>query len=364
MNYLNGLHHPGAAMIRLRFVPAFLSTMTVLLGLTAVQSGTFAQETPRRAPEAFEAGLTPAAGGLPSEIPLVAGPCDRDYWVVSTWDCDQKAKGPCVGCRFGYHRCAPDGTPCRFDRAAFESWLRPGVPLCVIIHGSYTNENIICDEIERQYQWLRAAAGPLPMQFVFFAWPSGSLFPVPNPDIWTLGCRSTVTGIYLAQWIAQLPPETPVSLMGYSTGARTIATALHLLGGGEVTGYSCPSLNVPARRLRAVLVTAALDRHWIVPGQRYGQALCPAELVIYLRNRSDWVLNSYHLRRPFARRALGQAGLTPEHRAALGPCGARLFEWDVTSLVGPGHMWPNYVRHPQLAASLVPVLGFVDAEGP
>jgi hypothetical protein len=39
-------------------------------------------------------------------------------------------------------------------------------------------------------------------------------------------------------------------------------------------------------------------------------------------------------------------------------------ELDVTPLVGLGHMWPNYYRHPQIACWIAPYLYFPDMHGP
>ena len=68
--------------------------------------------------------------------------------------------------------------------------------------------------------------------------------------------------------------EAPLSLWGHSFGARAVTGALHLLGGGQLCGHVLDE-RVHAERAPAqvVLLAAALDNDWMMPGHFHGQAL-------------------------------------------------------------------------------------------
>ena len=84
----------------------------------------------------------------------------------------------------------------------------------------------------------------------------------------------------------------PVSLVGYSFGARIITGAAALLASGEATGQAAPSAKPPAPRrpMRAVLVAAAEDYYWLAPDYSRGPGLGQMERVLITVNQADPVL--------------------------------------------------------------------------
>jgi hypothetical protein len=223
----------------------------------------------------------------------------------------------------------------------------------------------VCFDAEGTWRWLRAAAPDLPLQFIFYTWPSeGYMSLLPATDLGILGRRGGFNGIYLAQLIAELPPDTPICLIGHSHGARAVASALHLLGGGDFQGYRSAGAFTDRRPIRAVFAAAAMDHHWLVPGQRYGQALFRAESVLNLRNQADFALRLYPFRRPFSNQALGRVGLSSKDRRLLGPYQFRMTELDVTALLGDAHFWPTYYSRPEIARAIVPWVYFTDLATP
>ena len=113
--------------------------------------------------------------------------------------------------------------------------------------------------------------------------------------------------------------------------------------------------------IRAVLAAAAIDHHWLNPGERYGLALCRTECLLNLRSRRDPALALYPLRKPFGHRSLGRLGFKASDRHRLGGLSARAAELDVTRCIGSDHKWPHYYRRPELADAIVPYVYFADA---
>jgi hypothetical protein len=300
--------------------------------------------------------FAPAALGAPAAGGTY---CRFDYWLVSARHCPNHGRSCRPGCEFEYFHSSPENCLHRSDERSFLSTLQPGVPVCIMVHGSFVDWPHIQHESHQTYCWLRAAAPHRPLHVVFYTWPSeGCITMLPHADVAILGRRAEHHGLHLARLISRLPAGHPVCLLGHSHGARLAAAALHLLGGGPVQGYRLAWQPNPGRRIRAVFAAAALDHHWLNPGERYGRALCQVEWLLNLRNRRDLPLAAYPLRKPFSHRALARAGFTRRDVARLGWQRAKIAQIDVTPLIGTGHMWPNYYRRPEIAAAIVPFVYF------
>jgi hypothetical protein len=290
------------------------------------------------------------------------------YWIVSTRCCRQSPHQCGVSCRFVCHAVTED---CQCVPVCFEQLVAgqiPGAPTCVMIHGSFTRMKDVWEDSECSYCWLRGACPQVPLNFIYFTWPSEGPFAiVPNNpfstaipccDFGVLGRRADLNGFYLADLIGSLPGPTTVSLVGHSLGARTIASGLHLLGGGTVHGQARWNPADCGHRIRVVLAAAAIEHDWFNPGDRFGCALNRAECLLNLRNKCDYALALYPLRRPFSSRALARSGFTSKDQRKLGDRLMQVSELDVTELIGKGHSWPNYCRQPGLAAAVSPYVYF------
>jgi len=202
------------------------------------------------------------------------------------------------------------------------------------------------------------SAGNRPLHFIAVHWPSDTgLFLLPSIQTNALGRRAEFNGIYLAQMISQIPPTQPVALIGHSHGCRVVASALHLLGGGTVRGFRVAD-SAPQRPIRAVFGAAAIDHHWLNPGEKYGLALSRVEQLLNIKNNTDYVLNLYPLRDPRLRRAFGQVGLSKRDVLLIGPLVGRIREFDATYLVGSSHLIEAYAPHPQIRSAYLPYVFF------
>lgn len=302
-------------------------------------------------------------GGPQGFTPVGPGhvPCgDCTYWIVSSRKCLQYGRDGALCCPLEYLYAPGDGNLYPSTREQFHASLDPSAPVTVMVHGSFVDLEDVKTDSRLTFDWLRAAAGPLAANVVFFTWPSeGPVVLIPQIDVGILGRRGEFTGLYLAQFISELPSHR-VSLLGHSHGARAVASSLHVLGGGLVQGYQLTPGRPQPPRIRAVFAAGALDHHWLNPGERYGNGLCRVEAIVNLNNRFDLPLTLYPLRRPFSNRALARAGFTWRDRRQMGWQVAKIHEIDVSQLIGSGHMWPNYYEQPQIARAIVPFLFFAD----
>ncbi len=284
-------------------------------------------------------------------------PC---YWIASSRGLPQNpAMNRCRNLEY-FHR-LQDGCLHRTNLPRLRSQIVPGVPVCIFIHGAFVDAESHQYESARTYNWIRQAAPHLPLQVIFYTWPSDASHMALSPLLINQrGTWAANNAFYLADLIAQLPPECPVCLVGHSHGARTTVATLHLLGGGQVAGYTYPYNTGTHRRYRAILAAAAFDRNWLNPGQKYDRAMSQVEGVVNLQNRGDWALNLYPLRLPFSRKAIGATGFTRWDRTRLGNESCKAIDLDVTDYVGLSHTWPHYYAEPTIAQAIVPYTYFVD----
>lgn len=295
----------------------------------------------------------PAPAPLPETAQVaVRGPCDPDYWIVSTRCCDDSAESCLPAAYQTYRFDGPNpGRASTLDELLAS--LQPGVPVCFMAHGSFVIWDSVLNDSAQTYRWLRAAAPAQPIHIIFFTWPSDDTSRlIPHCDVNKLGHRATLHGLYLADLVSRIPAENPVCLIGHSHGARMVSGTLQALAGGVVEGRVLAGGPNHVHRIRAVLAAPAMDHDWFNPGQRFDRALCRAEAAVSVSSRLDLPLRIYPVRRPFSSRALAITGLTRSDRRKLGETACRLDDCDVTDLVQCGHIWKHYYRHPEIACAI------------
>ena len=325
-------------------------------------------------PESEAPPVPPVPVAEPSHAePVITAPADvggenyapqtPGYWIVSSWNSPQEFENDQL--RFcpqvqRVDECT-DGHLSSMEQLT--SSLLPGVPICIVVHGSFMDSPSVLPESHNTWNWLKTGASGRPFQMIYFSWPSDrALSPFASIDVAILGSRASRNGFYLASLIQSLPPECPVCLVGHSHGTRVISSGLHLLGGGVVEGHRHFTPGCAGRRIRVVYTASAIDHDWLNPKERYGRALCCLECLINLRNARDPALQIYPLRRIGSSRALGASGFTSKDRRELGVYGSRVRDWDVSLIIGHDHSWPNYVARGSLASSLRNYLFFANQE--
>lgn len=226
----------------------------------------------------------------------------------------------------------------------------------------YVHENRVsaADLRSRAHFVFRQLANVAPagesFRMIAVSWPSERIGVRQRPDVHIKAQRSEAHSFYLAWLLDQINPDVPVTLFGDSFGPRMITASLHLLAGGTIQGQHLWQRVHPARQpVRAVLMAAAFDDHWLSPGQHYGLALSQVEQVLVTVNSADPALRFYPKMNGLFRRdadALGFSG----PRCSLGPYAGKLVEWDVRCIVGPTHSWHAYEGSSQMMQQIAPYL--------
>ncbi len=231
------------------------------------------------------------------------------------------------------------------DAGAFFGAVDGTAPVIVFIHGNRSDRCDAVNEGWSTYRQLLGQSGDRPFRFVIWSWPADHVRGGPRKDALIKADRSDTQSFYLAAWLDRLPQETPVGLIGYSFGSRVICGAIHLSEGGTLVGMTLePAARKEQRRpLRVMLIAAAVDSEWLLPGSRNEKAPQGIEQMMVTRNCCDPVLRLYpRMRRYDSSSALGFAG--PASPKRLAETGLALETVPVESQVGRDHSWYTYLR--------------------
>jgi hypothetical protein len=162
---------------------------------------------------------------------------------------------------------------------------------------------------------------------------------------------------HLARFIDAIHSDVHVGLTAYSFGGRIAVGSLHLLGGGALNGRTIALGSAAVRPpMDVVLIAAAADNDWLLPGHARGKALKVVNRMLLVRNSCDKVLRFYHWlygRRSCAE-ALGRSGMGG--LAQLGAEQHKIAQFDACCLVGPEHYWANYFASPAIVGRLLPYI--------
>jgi hypothetical protein len=234
----------------------------------------------------------------------------------------------------------------QWSAATAESFAERGeksTPNVFLLHGNGTDRDGAIQFAWPIYCSLYKQAGKQPYRVVIWSWPAERVCRKLRADVQTKASYCDSQSYYLADSLRNMKPETPVSLIGYSFGARIITGSLHLLGGGTLAGCrqtpaSSEESTKPKRPIRAVLVAAAVDCQALSSGQEHDCAAVQADAILITRNGCDRALRLYS-------RLYGRGG--PEALGYVGPCcgccGENIRLLDASCSVGKSHHWDDYL---------------------
>ena len=281
----------------------------------------------------------------------IRGPDDPDYWIVSVRHAMSEI---ILGQEAHYRVLRFDGSNEGRESSMEEllASLEPSAPVCLMVHGSFVRWDSMLVDSSNTYRWIRGAAPDRKVHLIFFTWASDDGLPIPHLHVNQFGRRAALNGLYLADVVSKVSLDHPVCLIGHSHGTRMVSASLHAMAGGEINGKVLNASPLPTRRLRVVLAAAAMDHSWLNRDDRYGLALCPAEAIVNLRNKYDFPLLFYPLRRPIAKRALAITGVTSRDRSKMGDWNEKIVDHDVSDRIGYGHLWRHYYNDPTIAANI------------
>ncbi|HVX59483.1 MAG TPA: hypothetical protein VHC19_02740 [Pirellulales bacterium] len=223
----------------------------------------------------------------------------------------------------------------------------------VLVHGNDTDSRLAVSKGWEVYRSLvRKAPAGQRVRLIVWSWPSDHIPGRFRDDARIKAQRTNIEAYYLARFLDRQRGDNPVSLVGYSFGARVITGALHLLGGGVLEGRRLGQREqYPRPPLHAVLMAAALDRDWLLPGRQHGFALSAVERMVVLVNPQDRVLKWYRFLSPRKDdQALGATGLGADRR--LGAHRKKVVEVNVSDAVGNKHGWTTYINSPTIVQRL------------
>lgn len=187
----------------------------------------------------------------------------------------------------------------RWRHSDLENFLAfdPSVTTVFYIHGNQmTNWDAKCQGLALYRKLVNYGCGDRPIRFVIFSWPSAKVGGLLN-DVRVKAMRTGPAGCQLAWLLDQMLPETPVSLIGFSFGARIITAGLHVLAGGDLgCGLTLEHrTNADRAPINVVLIAAAVHAHWLGDGQHHGLAMTQVNRMFLLNNCRDLALRYYHL---------------------------------------------------------------------
>ncbi len=197
------------------------------------------------------------------------------------------------------------------DLPTYKSLLQPGRPVVIYVHG---NRMPVEDAVARGNQVrcnIKRRMRTSGVDWVYFSWPSEKTS-IGISDFREKADRTDVQGLYLAALLrTHVRAATPLTMVGYSFGARVITGSLHALAGGTLAGRSLPDDPIVGADIRVGLIAAAIESMWLTRRGYHGQATQNMNRLALLYNRRDAVLKRYWLlERVRQRTALGYSGPT------------------------------------------------------
>ena len=152
-----------------------------------------------------------------------------EFWLVST---REQCGGPSpFAAQLPYWRLGSDGQWVQADQAAFLAGAKPDTPNVFYFHG---NDSSVCDAIAEGwgiYCKLKEQAPGRPFRLVVWSWPAERIARRIRQDLQIKAARSDFEACYLAAALEPIRPDVPVSLIGYSFGARIVGGAGTARGG-------------------------------------------------------------------------------------------------------------------------------------
>ncbi len=197
------------------------------------------------------------------------------------------------------------------DPASYQALLQPGRPVVIYVHGNRMPAGEAVARGNRVRCNIKRRMRTTGVDWIYFSWPSEKTS-IGISDFREKADRADVQGLYLASLLrTHVEAATPLTMVGYSFGARVITGSLHALAGGTLAGRSLPDEPIVAANVRVGLIAAAIESMWLSQRGYHGLATNNMNRLVLLYNRRDAVLKRYWLlERVRQRTALGYSGPT------------------------------------------------------
>lgn len=286
---------------------------------------------------------------VPTPVAEIQEVWEREVWLVSA-----RTNGACDDSpRLAYWR-YEGGAWVRSSRE--ELCAGPPLPTCVWSHGNWVSHYDAAVIGWRVFEQFKRCQHDRPFRMIIWSWPTDRHGKV-RKDAQTKWVRADQYAYPLAWLINQFPAGEPVSLVGFSYGAKLNAGALHLLGGGGKNGRFLDQTDDQPRPVRGIFLAAAMDNFSLAPEEQNGFALPFAQRIVNLYNARDKVLDFYPLLwRWHGPKAAGRTGLV----GYGGPFAPKVIEMNVAPMIGPKHEWDRYFYNSGVLSRIVNQALFAD----
>lgn len=277
----------------------------------------------------------------------------NQLWLINTRRLPRAGRHPAGQPAPEIERYHADGQWSDASLAELNAAYDPRLATVLLVHGNHTDEPTAISKGLTAFRALtEPSPGARPLRLLVWSWPTDFIPGTVRRDARVKAEWAEDEAFYLARFVAGLDRREAVTLVGYSFGARAISGALHLLGGGSLAHRRLPSIAADERApLRAVLLAAAVDDDWLLPGHRHGHALAAVERMVVTVNPQDRVLRWYRFLVPGSQAtALGSHGLG--NQATLGRHARKLVQLNAHQAVGGQHGWASYIGSPEVVAQL------------
>ncbi|HVX14726.1 MAG TPA: hypothetical protein VHC22_26290 [Pirellulales bacterium] len=327
-----------------------LITLAVWMAPATAADPSLAGDTTQVAASSPDRMATPPVGRLRDEL-----------WVVSCRGAaSARPDGDLDQLSYSVHQPATGWTGASKEAFCAAS---PATTTCLLILGNGYSASETRTLGQTAYRRLTAGLAPdVAVRFVVWSWPSDATDAGPIKDLRIKASRTPGVAYSLARWLDEVPSPGRMSLLGTSFGARIVMEALELRASGQVGGRRLAVSSAPARpKLNVVLISAAIDNDWLLPGRRLGHALSQTDRLLLLNNSSDSTLKRYHwLYGPRSKTAaLGTTGLRTSTIAA-----GEISQIDAAPIIGRHHGCAPYFESPRLVAAMRACLFTDDTASP
>ena len=238
---------------------------------------------------------------------------------------------------------------CRWNTSSVDHALQGEDKLTIVyVHGNFMERENTRERVRIVDAYLKRQAKEN-YRLLLFSWPSEKQRPVLR-DAAENAKVAEMESLYLAWILKQLGPQSRVSLLGFSYGARTVTGALHLDAGGAIPGLSFISPTPPRQTpYRLGLIAPAVDKKWLTSSGRYCCALTQVDGFVNLYNSRDPVLRRFrfvdNVTRPIAGGLNGFDGLYDPRSISplVGGDAANARQFDCGSIIGTTHSEKSYL---------------------
>ncbi len=274
----------------------------------------------------------PHAAAADMKKPWEPRPSDQ-IWLVNTRDIGDVSGGGWGSSRYeaGYWKSSDDD--------AFRSSDDDQTVTVIYVHGNRMDPAGAEARGLAIYRELFSSQAGGKFRFVIWSWPSTQIHGLAK-DVRSKAVRSDDEAYLLARFLAPIPKDRRVGLIGFSFGARIISGSLHMLGGGEMNGREIQTGERAS--FRVVFWAAGVQNDWLLPENVHGRALPLTQKWLNVSNNCDSALRRFDLiDRCDGSPGLGYTGLAGKDQLSA-DLAARYEDWDAAHLLGSDHRSEPY----------------------